>query len=133
MGATFAADANLVTSDNTFLYFLPKADTRLIQIGLIKTRPGYEPAAVKAMMASTLSKDVMVLTKQEPSELELNYWKKNFSAGFIFSLSVLVGFVVGSILAYQILCRVAINSLPQFATLKAMGYRDCFVISIVIL
>jgi putative ABC transport system permease protein len=60
------------------------------------------------------------------------YWQRNSSVGFIFSLGVLVGFIVGSIIVYQILFGDVMNSLPQYATLKAMGYRDSYVISIVI-
>jgi putative ABC transport system permease protein len=64
--------------------------------------------------------------------MELDYWQRNSSVGFIFSLGVLVGFVVGSIIVYQILYGDVVNSLPQYATLKAMGYTDRFVILIVI-
>jgi len=73
-----------------------------------------------------------VLTKQELADKEVNYWKLNSSVGFIFSIGVLVGFVVGSIIVYQILYGDVMDSLPQYATLKAMGYRDPFVIAIVI-
>ena len=66
------------------------------------------------------------------SKLEVAYWQRNSSVGFIFSLGVLVGFIVGSIIVYQILFGDVMNSLPQYATLKAMGYRDSYVISIVI-
>jgi putative ABC transport system permease protein len=79
-----------------------------------------------------MSKDVKVLTRKELADLELNYWKRNSSVGFIFSLGVLVGFVVGSIIVYQILFGDVMNSLPQYATLKAMGYTDRYVISVVI-
>ena len=132
MGSTFAAEANLITSDSTFLYLFPKMDRNKIQVGLIKLQPGAPVQQVKATMQSLLTKDVMVLTKQEFSQVELDYWKKNSSVGFIFSLGVLVGFVVGSIIVYQILYGDVMNSLPQYATLKAMGYTDIFVISIVI-
>jgi putative ABC transport system permease protein len=132
MGSTFAADANLITSDSTFLYLFPKADRNKIQVGLIKLQPGASAEQVKATMQSLLTNDVMVLTKPELSQLELNYWKKNSSVGFIFSLGVLVGFVVGSIIVYQILYGDVMNSLPQYATLKAMGYTDRFVIAVVI-
>jgi putative ABC transport system permease protein len=132
MGATFAADANLITSDSTFLYLFPKADRNKIQVGLIKLKPGVSAEQVKATIDTILTKDVMVLTKQGLAELEVNYWKKNSSVGFIFSLGVLVGFVVGSIIVYQILYGDVMNSLPQYATLKAMGYTDKFVIAIVI-
>ena len=63
---------------------------------------------------------------------EMNYWKRNSSVGFIFSIGVVVGFLVGSIIVYQILYSDVMKSLPQYATLKAMGYRDPFVIGIVI-
>jgi putative ABC transport system permease protein len=79
-----------------------------------------------------MTKDVKVLTRAELSKLELNYWKRNSSVGFIFSLGVLVGFVVGSIIVYQILFGDVMNSLPQYATLKAMGYTDRYVIAVVI-
>ncbi len=132
MGSTFSADANLITSEDTLLYLLPKLDKTKFQIGLIKLKPGVSPLRAKASMQSILTEDVMVLTKDELSQLELKYWQKNSSVGFIFSLGVLVGFVVGSIIVYQILYGDVMNSLPQYATLKAMGYSDAYVISIVI-
>jgi len=133
MGSTFSADANLITSDSTLLYLFPDKNPNNIQIGLIKLKPGVSPQQAKAAMQSILTKDdVMVLTKQELSEREMNYWKKTSSVGFIFSLGALVGFLVGSIIVYQILYGDVMNSLPQYATLKAMGYTDLFVIIIVI-
>ncbi|MCS5691994.1 ABC transporter permease DevC [Cyanobium sp. FGCU-6] len=132
MGATFAAEANLIVSDSTFLYLFPKADPTRIQVGLIKLSAGASPAAVKAAIDPLLGNDVQVLTRQGLSQLELEYWKRNASVGFIFSLGVLVGFVVGSIIVYQILYGDVMNSLPQYATLKAMGYKDAYVIGVVI-
>jgi putative ABC transport system permease protein len=132
MGATFAADANLIVSDNTFLYLFPKADRRMIQLGLIRLRPGSSATAVQAALQPLMTRDVKVLTRDELALLEVNYWKRNSSVGFIFSLGVLVGFVVGSIIVYQILFGDVMNSLPQYATLKAMGYTDAYVIGVVI-
>lgn len=132
MGATFAADANLITSDNTYLYLFPKTDARKIQVGLIRLKPGTDPQVVKNTINSFISKDVRVETREGLSKLEVDYWRHNSSVGFIFSLGVLVGFIVGSIIVYQILFGDVMNSLPQYATLKAMGYRDSYVISIVI-
>jgi putative ABC transport system permease protein len=132
LGATFAAEANLITSDSTFLYLFPKQDPRLIQLGLIQLQPGASVAAVKAELQPLMPKDVKVLSRKELAQLEVNYWKKNSSVGFIFSLGVLVGFVVGSIIVYQILFGDVMNSLPQYATLKAMGYTDSYVIGVVI-
>ncbi len=132
MGSTFAAEANLITNDSTFLYLFPKMARDKIQIGLIKLQPGTSVQEAKANMQSVLTKDVMVLTKEELSQLEVKFWKKNSSVGFIFTIGVLVGFLVGSIIVYQILYGDVMNSLPQYATLKAMGYTDKFVILLVI-
>jgi putative ABC transport system permease protein len=133
LGATFAAEANLITSESTFLNLFPGIEANQLQLGLIRLKPGASAAAAQAAMANIHGGDqVIVLSKKELAERELNYWKRNSSVGFIFSLGVLVGFVVGSIIVYQILYGDISNSLPQYATLKAMGYRDPFVIGIVI-
>ncbi|MEB3194360.1 MAG: ABC transporter permease DevC [Cyanobacteriota bacterium] len=132
LGSTFAADANLIVGDNTFYFLFPDKNPNKIEMGLIQLKPGSDPAAVQRALQPLMSKDVKVLTRPELSNLELNYWKRNSSVGFIFSLGVLVGFVVGSIIVYQILFGDVMNSLPQYATLKAMGYTDRYVITVVI-
>jgi len=132
MGATFAAEANLICSDSTFQYLFPRNNASDIQLGLIRLRPGASAAAVQAALQPLMRRDVRVLTRDQLAALEVNYWKRNSSVGFIFSLGVLVGFVVGAIIVYQILYGDVMNSLPQYATLKAMGYTDRFVILVVI-
>jgi putative ABC transport system permease protein len=132
LGSTFAADANLIVSDNTFYFLFPEKSPSKIEMGLIQLQPGVDALAVQRALQPLMRKDVKVLTRSQLSALELNYWKRNSSVGFIFSLGVLVGFVVGSIIVYQILFSDVMNSLPQYATLKAMGYTDLYVISIVI-
>jgi putative ABC transport system permease protein len=132
LGATFSADANLITSDATFQYLFPNQDSRKIQLGLIHIKPGVSAASIQKTIQPLMAHNVRVLTRGQLAELELSYWKKNSSVGFIFSLGVLVGFVVGSIIVYQILFGDVMNSLPQYATLKAMGYKDKYVIGIVI-
>jgi len=132
LGSTFAADANLIVGDNTFYFLFPEKNPNKIEMGLIQLKPGSDPLAVQRALQPLMTKDVKVLTRTELSKLELNYWKRNSSVGFIFSLGVLVGFVVGSIIVYQILFGDVMNSLPQYATLKAMGYTDRYVISVVI-
>lgn len=132
LGATFSAEANLIVSDSTYSFLFPSADPRLIQLGLIQLRPGVDARSVQQALQPLMPGVVKVLTRQELETLELNYWKRNSSVGFIFTLGVLVGFVVGSIIVYQILFGDVMNSLPQYATLKAMGYTDVYVISVVI-
>jgi putative ABC transport system permease protein len=132
LGATFAADANMVVSDNTYFLIFSDKNPSQIEVGLIQLQPGVDPRAVQRALQPLMPKDVKVVTRDELATLEVNYWKKNSAVGFIFTLGVVVGFVVGSIIVYQILFTDVMNSLPQYATLKAMGYTDGYVISIVI-
>jgi putative ABC transport system permease protein len=132
LGATFAADANLVVSDSTYFLLFADKNPSQIEVGLIQLKSGVDPLAVQRAIQPLMPKDVKVVTRSQLASMEVNYWKRNSAVGFIFTLGVVVGFVVGSIIVYQILFTDVMNSLPQYATLKAMGYTDGDVISIVI-
>jgi putative ABC transport system permease protein len=47
-------------------------------------------------------------------------------------LGVIVGFIVGIVIVYQILHTEVSDQLPEYATLKAMGYTDRYLFSIVL-
>jgi putative ABC transport system permease protein len=50
----------------------------------------------------------------------------------VFNLGTILGFFVGAIICYQILFTDITNQLPQFATLRAIGYSDRTVALIVL-
>jgi putative ABC transport system permease protein len=74
---------------------------------------------------------VQVLTIAELKAKEMNHWRRNTSFGLIFNLGVLVGLAVGAIIVYQILYSDVGDHLAEYATMKAMGYSDRFVVSII--
>ena len=132
MGVTFAADINLLTSDTNFKNYFSKQTADDIQMGVIQLEPGVNPQQVKATLASFLDPSVKVLTLDELEKAEVNYWRRNTSFGVIFGLGVLVGLVVGGIIVYQILYSDVSDHLSEYATLKAMGYDDGFVVAIIL-
>ena len=73
-----------------------------------------------------------VLTLQQLEAVEVDHWRNNTSFGLIFNLGVLVGLVVGAIIVYQILYSDVSDHLPEYATMKAMGYSDGFVVGIIV-
>jgi putative ABC transport system permease protein len=79
-----------------------------------------------------LPDDVKVLTKQGFMNFEKSYWQSSTSIGFIFSLGSAMGFIVGIVIVYQILYTDVSDHLAEYATLKAMGYRSYFLISVVL-
>ena len=122
LGPSFGADGNLLTSSETFLELLPDLPAGSIELGLIRLRPGADPAAVAERLRAQLPDDVAIYTKDGFVEFEKNYWRSSTAIGFIFTLGAAMGFVVGSVIVYQILHSDVSDHLPEYATLMAMGY-----------
>ncbi|MEH2113893.1 ABC transporter permease DevC [Nostoc sp.] len=131
IGASFAADGNLITSDQNFLRLFPKREASSVSLGLVQLEPGYDVKQVKAALASHLDNDVKIFTKAEFIEFETDYWKKNTAIGFIFSLGVGMGFMVGVIIVYQVLSTDVNSHIKEYATFKAMGYNNLYLLGVV--
>jgi len=133
VGASFAADGTLMTSDQNFLRLFSRQDSGSTNLGLIRLKPGYEPEKVAEQLKYHLrnANDVKVLTKAEFIEFEKAYWQTNTPIGFIFSLGTAMGFIVGVIIVYQVLSTDVNAHMKEYATFKAMGYRNLFLLSVV--
>lgn len=131
MGASFTADGNVFMSDSTFLKLYRDRQASKIDIGLIQLKPNSDIKAVQAQLSASLP-NVKVLTPQEFAAIERNYWESQGTIGFIFGIGVIVGFIVGTVIVYQILYTDVANHLPEYATLKAMGYSDRFLLNILL-
>lgn len=131
VGASFAADGNLITSDLNFLRIFPSRKAGEVSAGLITLKHGIDPNKMAAILQVRLPNDVKVITRQEFVEFEKKYWAENTPIGFIFSLGTAIGFTVGVVIVYQILYSDVSDHLPEYATLKAMGYRDIYLLGIV--
>ncbi|MBI5687348.1 MAG: FtsX-like permease family protein [Verrucomicrobia bacterium] len=131
LGASFAANGNLVTSELNFLRLFPGRSPSQADVGILRLRPGADIRVTQKAVASLMPDDVRVLTKQEFIHLERNYWEETTAIGFIFTVSLFMGFVVGVVVVYQILYSEIMNHLPQYATLKAMGYTHGFLLGVV--
>ncbi|WP_110985465.1 ABC transporter permease DevC [Acaryochloris thomasi] len=132
LGASFAADGNLITSDLNFLRIFDQRPPGLIDVGLIRTQPEADIESVIQRLQTTLPDDVIVLSKEGFTEFEQAYWRSSTAIGFIFTLGTMMGFIVGIVIVYQILYTDVSNHLPEYATLKAMGYKSTFLFSVVI-
>jgi putative ABC transport system permease protein len=128
IGSSFAADGNVIASDSTFLRLFPDRRPDQIEAGLIQLQPGADVQKVKAELAKVLPDDVKVLTTEEWALIEQTYWANGTGIGFIFSLGVLMGFIVGIIIVYQILYSDVTDHFAEYATLKAMGYTDRYLL-----
>lgn len=131
LGASFAADGNLITSDQNFQRMFPTRSVDLVDVGVIRLKPGADALAVQEFLRTRLNENVHVFTKDQLIAYEFAYWKNNAPVGFIFGFGVVMGLVVGMVIVYQILFTDITNHLNEFATLKAMGYTHQYLIMVV--
>ncbi len=132
LGASFGADGNLITSDVNFLRIFNNRQRGLIDIGIIKLKPGTDPIQVAQELRSYLPTDINVLTKEEFIEFERNYWASSTAIGFIFTLGTIMGFIVGTVIVYQILYTEVNDHLSEYATLKAIGYTQNYLLTVIL-
>ncbi len=132
LGASFGPDGNIVTSDLNFLRIFSGRDKGLIDIGVINLEPDANVDAVLVTLRQKLAGgDVLVLSKEEFVNYERNYWESSTNIGFVFGLNTVMGLIVGIVIVYQILYTDVTDHLPEYATLKAMGYTDNYLLILV--
>jgi putative ABC transport system permease protein len=133
LGASFGADGTLISSDENFLRLFPRRQAGSISLGLINIQPGYDSQQVAAALKLHLenNQDVKVLTREEFIKFEEDYWKSSSPIGFIFGLGVSMGFIVGVIIVYQVLSTDVNAHLKEYATFKAMGYRNLYLLGVI--
>jgi putative ABC transport system permease protein len=132
LGTSFGVDGTILMSDRTFFGILPYRSREQVNVGLIQLKSGSDPHAVRDRLASVLGNDVQVVTHEGLVNLEQTFWSTNTPVGFVFNLGLAMGLFVGSIIVYQILYTDVSDHLREYATLKAMGYRDSYLFSVVI-
>jgi putative ABC transport system permease protein len=132
MGTSFGIDGTVITSDDNFLRLFPSRPRNEIQLGLIRLKDGADAVSVRNAMSDYLPDDVLVLTKQQFVQREKDYWNSATPIGYIFAFGAIMGFVVGAIIVYQILFADVSEHLNEYATLRAIGYRNRFVSGIVL-
>jgi putative ABC transport system permease protein len=130
MGASFGADGNILSSDTNFIR-LTNRSKGLIDVGVLSLKPGSDPVATANKLRTILPKDAKVLTKAEFIDFERKYWQEGTAIGFIFTLGTVMGFIVGIVIVYQILYTDVADHLSEYATLKAMGYTDMYLLIVV--
>nr|UXE44887.1 hypothetical protein Hi04_10k_c3826_00024 [uncultured bacterium] len=136
LGTDFTHDGSVIMSADTFFHIFPRRAAERapgrVELGVIKLVPGSNPRHAAQGLRELLPPDVEVLTKQEYRDKENAFLDASTPIGYVFNLGTIMGFFVGAIICYQILFTDITNQLPQFATLRAIGYSDWTVALIVL-
>jgi putative ABC transport system permease protein len=131
MGTSFGVDGTVLTSESNFLRLFPAREPGLIDIGVIRLRGGADPVATRDALRAAFPNDVLVLTRADYIDREHTYWDTSTPIGYVFTFGVIIGFVVGAIIVYQILFADVSDHLAEYATLKAMGYPNRYLFGVV--
>jgi putative ABC transport system permease protein len=108
-----------------------RRESASISLGLVYLNPGADPQQVAATMRQHLPDDVRVFTHAEFIKFEEDYWKRSSPIGFIFGLGTAMAFVVGIVIVYQVLSTDVNSHLKEYATFKAMGYDNLYLLIVV--
>jgi putative ABC transport system permease protein len=133
LGVGFAALGDMITADKTFVRLFRDRTLDDVSLGLVQLKPGANASAVAEQLRRLLPNDVRVLTREEMLGFEADYWSRTTSIGLIFGFGVVVAFAVGVLILYQILAADITRGLSEYATLKAIGYHDRQIASVVVL
>jgi putative ABC transport system permease protein len=132
LGTSFGVNGTLLTSDLNFLRIFSGHPQNLVELGVIRLKPGANAANVRDALERGLPPDVNVLTHDGFVQQERDYWAVHTGIGYIFTLGMLMGFVVGAVIVYQILYTDVNDHLSEYATLKALGYGNFYLATIVL-
>ncbi len=116
LGTGFLGLGVMLANEANFFRFFPTRRPEAVNLGLVALKPGADPDQVP-----------------ELSVHEVSFWTTRTGTGLIFGSGLVVAFVVGIMVLYQTLATQITRQLPQFATLKAIGYSNGFLNGIVLI
>ena len=123
LGSTFFYEGVAIMSDWNYGQIMGADSLDEVTLGVISLEPGADPQAVAKDISDNLSRDIKILTPEELSQGEQDY-VATWSQGKVLNFGAAIGFVVGIIIVYQVIYTDVSEHLPEYATLKAMGYKD---------
>ena len=123
LGSTFYDEGRAVMSDWNFgqMRGLQKLDT--VSLGVLSLEPGANPQTVIKRIQDNLSQDIKVLTPEQLAQGEQNFVAQ-WPEGKVLNFGAAIGFIVGIVVVYQVIYTDVSEHLPEYATLKAMGYKN---------
>jgi putative ABC transport system permease protein len=132
IGTGFAAIGDLIATDLTFSRIFDGRTLERVSVGLVQAAPGSDVRAIAVGIRALLPPDTRALTRAEMFDLEEKFWLRTTSIGLIFGLGTAVAFAVGFLILYQVLSSDIARQLSEYATLKALGYDDRALATIVV-
>ena len=133
LGTGFLGLGVVLANEANFFRIFPTRRPETVNLGLVALKPGVDPDQVARELRAALPNDTQIFTRPELNSHEVSFWTTRTGTGLIFGSGLVVAFVVGIMVLYQTLATQITRQLPQFATLKAIGYSNGFLNGIVMI
>jgi putative ABC transport system permease protein len=124
LGTGFMGLGVALFGQRNFARLFPFPGLDPVSLGAIVLKPGVDVAQAAKALRRALPDDVRVFTRKQLDAREIAYWTSRSAIGLIVGSGLLIAIAVGIIVVYQTLATQISRHLPQFATLKAIGYAD---------
>jgi putative ABC transport system permease protein len=124
LGTGFMGLGVALANQLNFARLFPNRGLGQVNLGPIRLKAGVDPDRAAADLRMRLGPGALILTRRQLAARETAYWTTRTSVGLIFGSGLLISVVVGIMVVYQIVSTQVSRQLPQFATLKAIGYGD---------
>ncbi len=132
LGGGFAADGYLMVSDQTFLRLFPQRSAGAPTLILLRLAAGADPAVVVARLRTVLPPgDTAVRTIDQAVARDQAFQTTQKPVGAVFGFGIVIGILVGIIIVYQVLSTDVADHIREYATFKAIGYRQRFFLGVV--
>ncbi|GAB5464187.1 FtsX-like permease family protein [Hoeflea alexandrii] len=133
IGGGFGGDGVFLVSDQTFFHLFPQRSSATPSHILLALAPGADAGRAAAELVQLYPPDtVRIRPVSEAMEQEVRYQMTERPTGLIFAFGVAIGIVVGIVIAYQVLSADVADHIREYATFKAMGFRQGFFIGIIL-
>jgi len=127
IGPNLKVDGYVIMGDVT----MEERTVDRINLGLLRVKPGTDIRALKEKLIAGLPRDVIIMTPEEARVREVDFTIEKTPTGAVFGAGVIIGFLIGVIICYQILFNEITDQMPQYATMKAVGFSKGFLIRVV--
>ncbi len=128
---TLRADGTVIVSDQNFMRLSPGRSLKDVSLGLIKVESGVDVNQLVQRLRKMMPATVQVFSRQEATRRDQDYWVKSTSIGYIIAVGVVMAVLVGTVIVYQVLNADVTDHLREYATLKAIGYSNLNLLSVI--
>jgi putative ABC transport system permease protein len=124
LGTGFMGLGVVLAGAPNFTRLFPGRGLDQVNLAPIQLKPGGDPDRAVTDLRQVIGAGTQIFTRKELEAHETAYWTTRTSVGIIFGSGLLISLLVGIMIVYQIVSTQVGRQLPQFATLKAIGYPD---------